>query len=71
MFSFLAQVYYGEHIFLRLGDSTNGAATLVLHGLPHFQLSCDPPSDALQIQPSVKFSSTQGNAKKTTNYLHF
>lgn len=47
-----------------LGDSTDGAATLALHGLPHFQLSGDPPPDALQIQASVKLSSTQGNAKK-------
>lgn len=71
MFRFLAQFYYREHIFQRLGDGTDGAATLVLHGLPHFQLPSDPPPDALQIQASVKLSSTQGNAKKTINELHF
>lgn len=71
MFIFLAQFYYGEHVFQRLGDGTDGAATLVLHGLPHFQLSSDPPPDALQIQASVKLSSTQGNAIKTTNELNF
>lgn len=71
MFGFLAHLYYGEHIFQRLGDGTDGAATLVLHGLPHFQLSSDPPPDALQIQASVKLSSTQGNAKKTTNDFSF
>lgn len=36
MFSFLAQFCYGEHIFQGLGDGADGAATLVLHGLPHF-----------------------------------
>lgn len=70
MFRFLTQFYDGEHIFQCLGDGTDGAATLVLHGLPHFQLSSDPPPDALQIQTSVKLSSTQWNAKKTTNKLH-
>lgn len=67
----MAQFYDQEHIFQRLGDGTDGAAILVLHCLPHFQLSSDPPPDALQIQASVKLSSTQGNAKKTTNYLKF
>lgn len=52
-------------MFQCLGNSTDGAATLVLHGLPHFQLSGDPPPDALQIQASVKLSSTQGDATRS------
>lgn len=50
-----------------LGDGADGAATLVLHGLPPFQLSGDPPPDSLQVQASVKLSRAQGDTRKTTN----
>lgn len=54
-----------------LGDNTDGAATLALHGIPPFQLPGDPPPDALQVQAPVKLPCTQGDTKKTQIQVDF
>lgn len=48
----------------RSSDGADGAATLILHGLPPFQLSGDSPPDALQVQASIELARAQGDAER-------
>lgn len=48
----------------RSSDGADGAATLILHGLPSFQLSGDSPPDALQVQAPVELARAQGDAER-------
>lgn len=53
-----------------LRDGANGAGTWAGHGLPPLQLSGGhPPLDALQVQASIKQSSTERDADERKDYM--
>lgn len=55
----------------RSSDGADGAATLILHGLPPFQLSGDSPPDALQVQASIELARAQGDAERRFQSFQF
>lgn len=55
----------------RSRDGADGAAALILHGLPPFQLSGDSPPDALQVQASIELARAQGDAERRSQSFRF